>query len=112
MTTNAAMPRDDFGRTTLVTMLDRAHSALPAHDLAAVLLGMRRMLSPMATGARAAATEPAPSLSRAAAGHLRPLEWELDLARLYDDPSLPRLCDELDHYLDELAARPSGCAIA
>ena len=108
-----AGPLDGLRRTALVTMLDRAHEALPAQDLAAVLLGMSRMLVPMgsAEGPSRAST-PVPGLSRSAAGHLRPLEWELELARLDGDGSLPRLCDEIDRYLDEVAARPSGCAIA
>jgi hypothetical protein len=84
-------------------LLDGAHEALPADQLAAVLVSVRRMTGPAGDLLRRGA----PALSPAARAHLEPVVRELAAA-----PGAPdELGAWLRDYLDELAARPRGSAL-
>lgn len=86
------------------TLLDAAHEALPADELAALLVGVRRITGPIGGLLRPVA----PALSPAArAAHMDPLLRELAAAPDAADELGPWLQD----YLDDLAARPRGSAL-
>ena len=88
----------------LAALLDEAHEALAADELAAVLVSLRRMTGPVDDLLRRAV--PAPS-GRARA-HLDPVVRELAAA----PPGAPDgLGAWLRDYLDDLAARPRGSAV-
>jgi len=85
-------------------LLDAAHEALPADELAALLVGVRRITGPLGGLLRPVA----PALSPAArAAHMDPLLRELAAAGAADDLGI-----WLHDYLDDLAARPRGSALS
>ena len=85
-------------------LLDAAHEALPAHELAALLVGVRRITGPLGGLLRPVAPALPPG-GRAA--HMDPLLRELAAAGGAADELGPWLLD----YLDDLAARPRGSAL-
>ena len=87
----------------LAALLDEAHEALPADELAALLVSVRRMTGPADDLLRRGA----PALSWGARAHLDPVVRELAAA-----PGAPDgLGAWLRDYLDDLAARPRGSAL-
>lgn len=85
-------------------LLDAAHEALPADELAALLVGVRRITGPLGGLLRPVA----PALSPAVrAAHMDPLLRELAAASGAADD----LGAWLHDYLDDLAARPRGSAL-
>jgi hypothetical protein len=103
----------------LVRLLDEAHEALPAQELAEVLLGARREIAPLLGGRtprRPAGRLPAAVAgSPAARAYLRPMRVTLYLAARHSGADaggeLTRLGARLDAYLEDLAARPRGSAV-
>ena len=98
------------------TLLDEAHAILPAEPLAELLLAVRRSLDeavrgciPAGTNAWISATRP--GISRAARVYLRPIEL-LVHAPGEGSPILNRSqIWQVDSYLDEIAARPTGARL-
>jgi hypothetical protein len=86
----------------LAALLDEAHAALPADDLAALLVSVRRITGP----ADGLIRPSAPRLSDAARARLDDVVRELAAARGTDG-----LGDWLRDYLDDVAARPRGSAL-
>ena len=87
----------------LEALLDDAHAALSADELAALLVSVRRMTGP----ADGLVRPGAPGLSETARARLEPVLRELAAA-----PDAPdELGAWLRDYLDDLAARPRGSAL-
>lgn len=101
-------------------LIDDAHRVLTSEDLAGLLVAARRLTAPLAEGRPL--PRPAdrlgggrPGLSSAARAYLRPISVVLYFSTRRSGPArapaLVGLGARLDDYLDEVAARPKGCAV-
>jgi hypothetical protein len=104
----------------IARLIDDAHRALSSEDLAGLLVAVRALTAPLAEGRPS--PRPAdrlgrgrPGLTSAARVYLRPISVWLHLSSRRSGPAqapaLVSLGARLDHYLDEVAARPKGCAV-
>lgn len=104
----------------LARLIDEAHRVLSSEDLAGLLVAARALTAPLAEGRPP--RRPAdrlgrgrPGLSSAARVYLRPIRVVLYLSTRRSGPAqapaLVGLGARLDDYLDEVAARPKGCAV-
>jgi hypothetical protein len=100
----------------ITTLLDEAHAMLPAEPLAELLLAVRRSLDEavrgcIPAGANAWISAMRPGISLAARVYLRPIEL-LVYAAGEGSPVLSRgQVWQVDGYLDEIAARPTGARL-
>ena len=103
-----------------VQLADDAHRVLSSEDLAGLLVAARALTARLSEGR--ALPRPAhrldegrPGLSSAARAYLRPINVCLYRASRGSGPAqaptLVRLAARLDDHLDEVAARPKGCAV-
>ena len=100
----------------IATLLDEAHAILPAEPLAELLLAVRRSLDEavrgcIQAGANAWISAMSRGISLAARVYLRPIE-PLVHAAGEGSPALSRSqVWQVDGYLDEIAARPTGARL-
>jgi hypothetical protein len=109
--------RFDHPRWSLAALLDEAHCALSAPELAQVLLGVERAAAPLTAGeAPQDARAVAPGASVEVQGYLSRLVGVLSLWAASDrdgarPPSRVRLGEWVREYLDDVAARPRGAGV-
>jgi hypothetical protein len=104
----------------ITRLIDDAHRALSSEDLAGLLVATRALTATLAEGRPPPRPvdrldEGRPGLSSAARVYLRPVSVFLHLSTRRsgpaEAPALVSLGARLDDYLDEVAARPKGCAV-
>jgi hypothetical protein len=104
----APQPPAPSARARLEALLDEAHAGLPSDQLAALLFAVGRMTDSPDRLLAAAAAGPAPVLGSEARSYLGPITHALTALGGGADDREPWI----EGYLDELAARPRGSALA